>query len=568
MQLIADIRMQLQTLTGQTTTQAVAGQPFIIQVTVSDIEHAQEPVIEGLTSFVVNRAGYQIMVINGARSVQYRYQVRIDTPGTYQIGPVRIADVQQEAPAQVIAVTASNSQRGGQTTGGKRYAQEQPTVELIVDKDHVYVGQKVRATLRVIVSDGERISLEPIIMQQMQAFHVYHTSDVEQQQVMLHGKGYYVYQVHMDMYPTQAGRKVIPAHFVDYIKEMPMDAFLGGFAALLGSRYERKRIYSNTVTLEVLPLPATDEQAALVGTIQHMELHVEPTVARQYEGIVLKYTIEGDFNADGLAAPELMHMPAQLRYYTSKKDIQDIPGGQRYTAEYIVQGLQPGDYEIPAQSIYYFDTHTGSYKTKTTTPQFITILTGLQEQHTPAQKPRADAEHADDTVCQQDTEHSMIAPLHKELYVHQRGIISRGLPWWMMLIGALLLALWWHWQESLRMAMGILRRIAPAYIRRKEFVRIRAHIKAAIEHHDADRVYLLLKEALYVATQQTYIVTNAHELIAYADTTSWRHEQKEQWRQFIQRLTEHLYAHHKENDGNNVYAAAEFWLDEIERQGA
>ena len=43
------------------------------------------------------------------------------------------------------------------------------------------------------------------------------------------------------------------------------------------------------------------------------------------------------------------------------------------TWEYVVQGLKPGTFTIPAQSIRFFDTNSRQYKTLKTEPLTITV---------------------------------------------------------------------------------------------------------------------------------------------------------------------------------------------------
>ncbi len=561
----ATVRMQLQNLDGQTITRATAGQPFMIQITISDVQaNVQEPRIEGLGNFTVANAGYQLMVVNGVRSLQYRYQIRIDTPGEYILGPAHIANPPENSATQTIIVVAPEPAVSKQIAGGKRYAQAQPVVELVVDRDHLYVGQKLRATLRFIASDAERIAIEPFVMQPTSAMTVYHTGQPEQRQVIIDGKGYNQVELHMDMYPLKAGRIVIPAQFMDYTKESAMDAALGNFAALFGPRYERKRAHSNAVTLEVLPLPAHTATVDLVGELTRFDATIEPNVAQQYEGLVLKLIFEGDAHFAGMPTPELQQMPPELKYYRSKSDLQELAHGQQYICEYIVQGLQPGDYIIPAQTITYFDTQTGSYKTKTTTPLYITIMSGQPiHQQQRAVQPAAPVQ--EENIPQPTVEQSPIAPLHASVHAGTYNFLYYGLPWWLLLLLALILYASTYAQQLQMYAHALLERIAPAYMRRRFFEQIKKELAHATAAHNYQQLQHILAQVIARHMQCAPESIDQEAMMACVDATSWSLEKKQRWQQFVQRLREYLYAQHARTHDEQLFAATELWIDEFER---
>lgn len=564
-QLAATVRLQLQSLEGQTITRATAGQPFIVQVTISDVRpKVNEPIIDGLRGFNVVNAGYQFMLINGTQSMQHRYQVRIDTPGVYTIGPARIDNPPENSAPQTITVVAPTAPASA--IGNKRSAQVQPMVDLLVDQDHIYVGQKLRATLRFTASDAGPIAIEPLVMQPMSALTVYQTSQPEQRQIIIDGKGYNQVEVHIDMYPTKSGRIVIPAQFVDYTKETAMDAALGNFAALFGPRYERKRVHSNAVTLEVVPLPAHTTPVDLVGELTRFDAVIEPTVAQQHEGLVLKVIYEGDAHFAGLPTPELQQMPAELKYYRSRSDLQELAKGQRYVCEYIVQGLQRGDYEIPAQTITYFDTQTGSYKTKTTTPLFITIMASAQPMHQQSRTVQPSVPGQEDIIePQQVIEQPSIAPLREDMHAASYGMLQYGLPWWLLVLLGCMFYASLYTQRLMVYMQQIVERIAPAYMRRRFFAQIKKELARATDVRDYHALQLLLTQVVARHMQRAPELIDQEAMLAYVDASSWSLEKKQRWQQFLQRLHEHLYAQHPNTHDAQLFAATELWLDEFER---
>jgi hypothetical protein len=564
MQLGATVHMQLQSLAGQTITQAAAGEPFILLITVSDrAGRASEPVIDGLQHFSVTNAGYQITIINGAQSVQYRYQVRIDTPGVYTLGPAHLDDPAESSAQQTIRIVAEAPAAAQTTRGsGRRYAQAQPVVELVVDHDRIYVGQKVCATLRFIASDAERLSIEPVVVQAPQAMTVYHTSQPEQKQIIIDGKGYNQVELQIDMYATKAGRIVIPAQFVDYTRELPMDASLGSFAALFGPRFERKRAHTNAITLEALALPPHTPEPQLVGEITRFDASIEPNVAQQYEGLVLKLIVEGDAHFANLQTFQLQQIPEELRYYPSKTELQELPDGQRYICEYIVQGLQPGDYQIPAQLLTYFDTETGGYKTKTTVPLYVTIMQTHQQ---PQKLSTAQPSSVTEVVDHQEEAQSPLAPLQTNMYAGGYGFIPYGLPLWLLVVLGLMVYAMTVIEQIFQYGERQLERIAPAYMRRRFFAQVKKEIAQARMTHNYHVLQQQLAQIIARDTHADVASIDQAKMIVYADAMPWQLEKKHRWQQFLQRLHEQQYAQQTGKHDEQLFAAAELWIDELER---
>src|SRR5437773_9781974 len=107
----AGIRLEMRTTDGIKNNTAVVGQPFLIEVIIDGIQgSAQAPQIEGLDKFFAKRTGMYMSSINGTSTTKYTYQIRIDQPGNYTIGPARLMHQKQELISNTISVMVENSQ--------------------------------------------------------------------------------------------------------------------------------------------------------------------------------------------------------------------------------------------------------------------------------------------------------------------------------------------------------------------------------------------------------------------------------------------------------------------------
>jgi hypothetical protein len=372
----AHITLKLTDMQGNELQEASAGEPFLMVVSVEDSDQADEPNVKGLQDFYVKRISQRLMNVNGKRSADYSYHVRVDKAGTYTIGPAFYSDTEEKSKTVRIKVqpTGAPKQQIKSNQKEKKDARSEPVLfRLYVDKENVYVGQKVKALLRFYFPEDETITVEQVTVEDPTHIDMTKKEGPKKGAQEIENRRYTFYEWEWDMFPQQAGQIVIPAYSLDFAKHLPMDKHLSGWASLLGPRYERKRIYSNAITLTVNELPPTDKQVDAVGHFTHYRAALNSAVAKQYEGIVLSLTVDGVGHMEKLQLPDLI-MPDGLKWYASKQYVDDLPIGKRKTFEFIVQGLQEGDFEIPEQLFTFFDVETSSYKQLQTAPLFVTVL--------------------------------------------------------------------------------------------------------------------------------------------------------------------------------------------------
>lgn len=150
---------------------------------------------------------------------------------------------------------------------------------------------------------------------------------------------------------------------------------MGSFFMLI-NRSERKRVYSNAITVKVNPLPPYTEPIKAVGVFDRFSTEITPNVIKEGEAMVLGLEIEGSGNMHILEIPTL-NIPPALKYYPSntsiiKSEYADESSKKRF--EFIVQGLESGDFQIPEQTFTYFNTEKHEYVTMHSSTLSVSIM--------------------------------------------------------------------------------------------------------------------------------------------------------------------------------------------------
>ncbi|GMU19743.1 MAG: hypothetical protein AMXMBFR12_09350 [Candidatus Babeliales bacterium] len=366
----ATINLKLTTLEGAALEQAGVGQPFLLNVVVTNTTNsAQYPTLKGIDNLHVRQSGFQMNMVNGDTSITYHYRVRIDTPGTYTLGPATIVEGSNTLESNSISVTVSDQQK---STGSRtqKAAAQAPTLKLICDKTNVYVGQKINCELSFYTSDPTTVLQSIIEPEQTAASGLVFKNKQNQPTTgtqKINGVEYRFARWNFQIVPTKAGTLVLPAYAAQYTSNahQPMLSFF--------FHHDAKKVYSNTVPLEVQSLPPCVRAPSFIGTINQFYAQINPNHARVGEGMVLAIHItgQGDFESVGMLP---IALPEQLKWYESKHYYTPASAEfGTYTMEYIVQALQPGTITIPTQDFFYFDTDTKRYKTISTAPIIITI---------------------------------------------------------------------------------------------------------------------------------------------------------------------------------------------------
>ena len=369
---------------GASVEQVAAGQPFQVEVAIKDIAGSMvTPNLVHDEKMVLHKVGQQIVVTNGRTNQLHIFRARIDVPGTYTIGPATMMVGTEKHESEVISVRVGEKtiKRGKDAWAGQPKREE---LKLSLSSSDVMVGEKVEASLRFYTNEErvpDREFGRPVIDA---AFSIRNLRGPHMGEELVDTIASPYVEWTWDMYPKKHGVQIVPAHSVDYELESRRrrNDMWGGFS-FWGGHFQRKRTYSNAVRLVVAPLPSGVGELDAIGRFHEMRAEISPAVAKAGEGMVLKLDIDGEGDLEAISRFDLTDMPDELRWYPSKKTTlegQGRDGGSIRRLEFIVQGLQEGNWQIPQQQFAYFDIESRELKKLTTTPLSLTITPGVTPQ--------------------------------------------------------------------------------------------------------------------------------------------------------------------------------------------
>jgi hypothetical protein len=544
----ARIVMELRTENGA-QNQVVVGQPFTLDVIIEDLYGSvQAPTIKGLNGFAARQSGTYMSSINGKSTARYSYQVRIDTVGSYVLGPAVLQHQQQEFVSNElrvdvvkdVTVVASQNNKGSQAAEAKAF------LRLMVDSESVVVGQKIGCILRFYYQD-QSLSLHNIGMPELPGFDIKEIGKLESGTAEIDGIPYRYAQWQWDMYPTKPGECMIPAHNADYDIPTKDNHMFGGFFMFANNRVDRKRVYSNAVSIKVSPLPHCDHEVHAVGTFERIFAEIKPGMAKAGEGMVLVIEVEGVGNLPAIAVP-VLKLPKALKYYDSNNAIiapkhsDELP---KKRFEFIVQGIESGDFEIPEQLFNYFDIERNAYTTLRTSPLAVSIMPGVYSAKKDIITPSSPTVPLS-LIAESDEKIAGINGVGQWYPVAER----KSLPWWLFQLLFLIPCVYLGYPfivDKFIMLTGNGARLA----RRRAFKQARKKIDFAVNMGEDKNLYAIFMQLFQELGYDSH-------LSPFVSST-------QQWSEFFERVTHAAYAQLDNKNSEELCRMAQEWIKRLEK---
>lgn len=371
------VHMTARGIQGEPLKTATIGHPFTLDIAITDFHGAtaQYPTIKGLEQFQISTSGYQMRTIHGNTEISFKYQVRIDQPGTFILGPAEFTDGQQSIQSNQLHVTVTQDQ-AAQESHQKNKKDDHTFLRLHCNKKNAVVDEKVKCSLRFYNADRSQLQhIHEPDQNECNNYRIQNKTGPFAGTQMIEGVLYNYVEWKWQLYPKKEGVCLIPAYSADYIPASSQQNFFFGFMQMSRT----KRTYSNTIALKIAAMPAHNEKIDAVGTFTQLHASINPSTAKISEGMVLTIALTGDADFDNLAF-SLKNMPDVCKWYDSKAYIQPSKSNEDFATkyfEYIIQPLSAGQCEIPSQEFIFFDPKTFSYKKLQTTPLTIQVIGNL-----------------------------------------------------------------------------------------------------------------------------------------------------------------------------------------------
>lgn len=531
---------------GGVLKEAGAGHPFMAYVTVQEAQNiTSRPTLTTSNDIQVRPNGYQMNMINGNTTVVYQFQVRIDTPGSFIIGPARLVHESNTIESNTISVTVNQEQKVDQLKKASASTSSN-FFRLTADKQRAYIGEKITCMLTFYTND-DNVSLQAIYdpdQLEKTGFLCKQKSEPINGVTKIDGVDYRYAQWEFEAYANKSGALVLPAYAVDFISQTNRGMF-----AMLFARHDIKRLYSNTLTLSIDPLPQGKRMPSFIGTISQFNAKVTPTHTNVGKGITLSLTITGQGNFDAIPFIPLAGMNEDFKWYESKQFTQPGKDGEKtHVMEYVIQATQPGTYSIPNQELFYFDTRERAYKLIKTLEIPIHISPG-------APINRSNKSQNFTAVEQQQTPSLILCTDYQTLSTHAH------IPWniyWALIIGMGLTGLLWYtWLHIPRLKLSQSNKISRKRLK-KEIIQIG-------QLHSYQSLYPLFT---HFCAQQAHIKTEeitGDQIIQWLAQSGLSSQLLQDWNIFFLEVSKLRFdATQRSEQSYDIIKRALYWLDIID----
>ena len=336
--------IKLLDMNGVRLKQAGVGVPFILKIDIeSGANDNLKPEIEGLDNpnITVKYDGTSSTITNIAGQVSversFKYYVRIDSEGTYKIGPAKLYVQGDVLESNVVDIKVGSSQIS------KKQSNKKIDLNISVDNLNPYQGQKIDFTLNL--KGAGQLNIVGISEPDLNNFNISNVEGPFQETTFEKGERILHYRWHYSIYPKNSGKLVIPS--VSVILKVPDEDSQSFFSSFFNS-YKKETLYSNSVVLNVKKLPKGKFDA--IGNFTKFSAKLDKNNLNKGDAALVKIEISGDADLTSLDF-DLKSVPENLKAYKSNSKIE----GNTKIFEFILQGLKEGEYIIPAQNFRYFD---------------------------------------------------------------------------------------------------------------------------------------------------------------------------------------------------------------------
>jgi len=366
-----------------------------------------------LSSFIVlggpsTSTSSNISIVNGnyTQSVTYTYTYFLQAAdvGTFTIEPASIVAEGQTIQSNSVTINvvqgsqqqqqqqqaaSGQQQRGGANQEASATSADDLFVRILVDKNSVYQGEQVVATIKIYT----RVNLVGFEEFKFPSYKGFWTEEINiPNQVSLvqenfNGRVYNVGVLKKTiLFPQKGGEIIIePFELKCVIQERAPQRQQRGFWDSFFNQYQNvsRTLISPSVKINVKPLPQPMPSgfSGAVGSFQ-VSSSATPLELKTNESINYSIKISGNGNLRLVDFPDVQ-FPVQFEKFDPKVSeninatVSGLSGNK--TADYLLIPRTAGNYTIPASTFIYFDLQSKSYKTINIEPYNFKVERGSED---------------------------------------------------------------------------------------------------------------------------------------------------------------------------------------------
>ncbi|MBU1007826.1 BatD family protein [Candidatus Dependentiae bacterium] len=391
--------------TGAIKPTVFVSDSFELKAIVSGTKQAPEELqIKGLEQFLIRgQSSSSNISINNSSLLAEKTTAYTMLPrqvGTFVIGPATVNQNGKtyESNTITILVTQQSDTQNKPVSGQTNTSESDLFCKLTADKQTAVTEEPITITISIVRPEkNPRIrGLIPPKFPNCTVKEIEHAKEYRQKK---DGQTVTVTQKQYLIFPQKTGTLTLqPAQAVYTVQEKRNNRKSGFrffdndfFSDFFPTQAKQKVSASNSLSLTIKDLPSTQDYVDAVGSFRSFTAKIDKTTVVANEPIKFTLELTGHANFDIILPPKLS-LPNFFKTYDSKTELSqdlthnDSPGVKSF--EFIFQVPESGKWEIPAQSLHYFDTKTKKYQTMQTAPIPITVSIPYGAQSAPMPMPK------------------------------------------------------------------------------------------------------------------------------------------------------------------------------------
>ncbi len=324
-----------------------------------------------------------MQIINGmsSSSLTLSYILMPNTTGAFTIGSASIQYDDKLFTTDPIKITIVKGSVKPKDDSNSQVSNEEIAKNLFIrasiDKNKVYLGEQVTVTYKLYTRLNIAAQMSVDKLPQYQGFwaeELETARNITFNREVIDGQQYSVGLLkRAALFPNQTGKlEVTPFELTIPIqvqkKKNPNNVWDDFFGDPFGrSEIVEYQAKSNTLKLDVIPLPENNKPASFRGAVGkfNFDASIDKQKTKTNEPITLKFNISGSGNIKLLELPPF-ELPNGFEKYDPKINEKIIRSGKingTKDAEYLLIPRIAGSRELPAIEFSYFDPENKSYRT-------------------------------------------------------------------------------------------------------------------------------------------------------------------------------------------------------------
>ena len=337
-----------------------------------------------------------MQIINGvsSSSLTLSYILLPNTSGNYTIGSASIQYEDKTFTTDPIKIIVVKGSQKPKDESNSQVSNEEIAKNLFIratiDKNKVYLGEQVTITYKLYTRLNIAAQMSVDKLPQYQGFwteELETARNITFSREVIDGQQYSVGLLkRAALFPNQTGKlEVTPFELTIPIQVQKKKNQNNVWDDFFGDPFGRSEIVeyqakSNTLKLDVIPLPENNKPSSFRGAVGRFDFDVsiDKQKTKTNEPITLKFNISGLGNIKLLELPPF-ELPNGFEKYDPKIEEQIIRSGKingTKKAEYLLIPRIAGSREIPAIEFSYFDPENKSYHTIKSKSFNVTIEQG------------------------------------------------------------------------------------------------------------------------------------------------------------------------------------------------